>query len=131
MNIQDPISDMLVQIKNAQKANKKRIKLQSCKIKLKIAKILKKEGYIKEYKICNNKKKIELNIKLKYFNNKPVIEYIKRVSKPSLRIYKKKYELPKVMSGLGIAIISTSKGIMTDHEARKINLGGEILCYVA
>lgn len=129
--MQDPISDMLTQIRNGQRSNKKIIKFSSCKIKLEISKILKKEGYIKNYKTKIKNKKITLIIKLKYFEKKPVVEYIQRISKPSLRVYKKKHELPKVMSGLGIAIISTSRGIMTDHKARKMNLGGEILCYIA
>lgn len=130
MSIQDPISDLLVQIKNGQDSKKKIIELYSCNLKVSIIKIMKKEGYIKNYKIKKDTKP-KIEILLKYFKKKPVIEYIKRVSKPSLRVYKKKHELPKVMDGFGIAIISTSKGVMTDKDARKNNVGGEIICYIA
>lgn len=130
MSIQDPISDLLIQIKNGQQSKKKTIELYSCNLKVSIIKIMKQEGYIKNYEIKKNTKK-KIIIFLKYFKKKPVIEYIKRVSKPSLRVYKKKHEIPKVMDGFGVAIISTSKGIMTDKEARKKNIGGEIICYIA
>ncbi|WMC19754.1 MAG: 30S ribosomal protein S8 [Enterobacteriaceae bacterium PC38] len=129
MSLQDPISNMLTYIRNGQIIKKKKINIPFSNIKKEIAKILKQEGYIKDYKIkIKNIKKIELI--LKYFKNKPVIENIKRISKPSLRIYKKKKNLPVVMNYLGIAIISTSKGIMTDSLARKLGLGGEIICYI-
>lgn len=130
MSIQDPISDLLIQIKNGQNSKKKSIELYSCNLKVSIVNILKQEGYIENYEIKNGIKS-KLKILLKYFQKKPVIEYIERISKPSLRIYKKKKELPKVMDGFGIAIISTSKGIMTDKDARKQNIGGEIICYIA
>ncbi|WMC20348.1 MAG: 30S ribosomal protein S8 [Enterobacteriaceae bacterium PSpyr] len=129
MSLQDPISNMLTYIRNSQIIKKKKITIPFSNIKKEIAKILKQEGYIKNYKIkIKNFKKIELI--LKYFKNKPVIENITRISKPSLRIYKKKKHIPVVMNYLGIAIISTSKGIMTDSLARKFGLGGEIICYV-
>lgn len=127
MTIQDPISDMIIFIKNGQISRKNKIQMISCKIKIEISKILKNEGYIIDYKVKENIKPT-LEIKLKYFRNKPVIEYIKRISKPSLRIFAKKHKLPYIMSGFGIAIISTSMGLMTDHQARKIGIGGEVLC---
>lgn len=130
MNMQDPISDMFIRIKNAQFANKISVNIPFSNFKKKITILLKKEGYIKDY--C--KKNIPqpfLKIFLKYFKGKPVIDTIKRVSKPGLRIYKKKNEIPKVISGLGIAIISTSQGVCSDREARKKGLGGEIICYIS
>ncbi|WP_343152617.1 30S ribosomal protein S8 [Buchnera aphidicola] len=129
MSMQDPISDMLTRIRNAQLANKVSVKIPASKLKVAISLVLKKEGYIKEYIIESNIKP-NLKIFLKYFKGKSVIEKIKRVSKPSLRIYKKKHDLPKVMGGLGIAIISTSKGVLTDKTARIKGLGGEVICYV-
>lgn len=129
MSMQDPIADMLTSIRNGQTANKDNINIPSANIKISIAKVLKEEGYIKDYKIKGTIK-TKLKIRLKYFKGKPVIENIQRISKPSVRVYKKKNELPKVMAGLGIAIISTSKGVMSDRTARKVGLGGEILCYV-
>ncbi|MFP3014253.1 MAG: 30S ribosomal protein S8 [Arsenophonus sp.] len=130
MSMQDPIADMLTRIRNGQSANKIVINIPSSKIKIAIAKVLKKEGYIENYKIVENIKPI-LEVTLKYFKGKAAVESIQRISRPSLRIYKKKDKLPKVMAGLGIAIISTSKGIMTDNSARQESLGGEIICYVA
>ncbi|BGI50754.1 MAG: 30S ribosomal protein S8 [Arsenophonus endosymbiont of Ceratovacuna japonica] len=130
MSMQDSVADMLTCIRNGQAANKIIVNMPSSKLKVDIAKVLKKEGYIEDYKIEGNIKPI-LKISLKYFQGKPVIENIQRISRPSLRIYKKKDKLPQVMSGLGIAIISTSQGVITDRVARQIGLGGEILCYVA
>ncbi|QCI18461.1 30S ribosomal protein S8 [Buchnera aphidicola (Aphis nasturtii)] len=130
MSIQDPVADMLTRIRNGQAANKYSVKMPASKLKNSIIKLLKKEGYINNYNI-NSENKSELEVILKYFKGKSVIEKIQRVSRPSLRVYKKKHDLPKVMSGLGIAIISTSHGIMTDHMARKLGLGGEVICYVA
>ncbi|CAL4325212.1 30S ribosomal protein S8 [Buchnera aphidicola (Eriosoma lanigerum)] len=130
MSTQDPISDMLTRIRNGQIANKILVKMPSSILKKSIGKVLKEEGYIHNYYIHGTTKK-ELEIYLKYFRGKPVISKIHRISKPSLRIYKKNSKLPKVMDGLGIAIISTSKGVMTDRTARKMNLGGEIICYVS
>lgn len=131
MSMQDPISDMLTGIRNGQISKKTIVKVPFSKLKVDISKILKQEGYIKDYNVKTEKVKSILEIILKYFRGKAVIENIQRISKPSLRIYRKKNDLPRVMSGLGIAIISTSKGVMSDQSARKSNLGGEILCYVS
>lgn len=130
MSMQDPIADMLTRIRNGQAANKAAVNMPSAKLKVAIATVLKEEGYIEDYKIEGDIKPT-LEITLKYFQGKAVVESIQRVSRPSLRIYKKKDALPEVMAGLGIAIISTSKGVMTDRAARQAGLGGEILCYVA
>lgn len=130
MSMQDPIADMLTRIRNGQAANKAAVNMPSAKLKVAIATVLKAEGYIEDYKIEGDIKPT-LEIILKYFQGKAVVESIQRVSRPSLRIYKKKDELPQVMAGLGIAIISTSTGVMTDRAARQAGLGGEILCYVA
>ncbi|MDT9587641.1 MAG: 30S ribosomal protein S8 [Candidatus Arsenophonus melophagi] len=130
MSMQDPIADMLTRIRNGQVANKTVVNMPSSRVKVSIAIVLKEEGYIKDYKI-KGEIKPTLEITLKYFQGKAVVEIIQRVSRPSLRIYKNKDALPKVMAGLGIAIISTSRGVMTDRAARHAALGGEILCYVA
>lgn len=130
MSMQDPIADMFTRIRNAQAANKVTVKMPSSKQKIAIAKVLQDEGYITGYEIESGIKP-ELEITLKYFENKAVIESIQRVSRPGLRIYKKRNELPTVMGGLGIAVISTSKGLMSDRAARSAGLGGEILGYVA
>ncbi|MGL9751451.1 MAG: 30S ribosomal protein S8 [Symbiopectobacterium sp.] len=130
MSMQDPIADMLIRIRNGQAANKVAITMPSSKLKVAIAKVLKEEGYIQDYKIEGDTKP-ELEISLKYFQGKAVVESIQLISRPSLRIYKKKDALPKVMAGLGIAVVSTSKGVMTDRAARQAGLGGEIICYVA
>ena len=131
MTMTDPIADMLTRIRNAHKIKAKSVIMPSSKIKVNIAKVLLKEGYVKgfdEEEIGNGKK--DLNIDLKYYEGRPVIEKMNRVSRPGLRIYKTRTQLPKVMGGLGIAIISTSKGIMSDKEAREQGEGGEILCFV-
>lgn len=130
MSMQDPIADMLTRLRNGQAAKKVAVIMPSSKLKVAIAKVLKEEGYIKDFKIEKDTKP-ELEITLRYFKGNAVVDSIQRVSKPSLRIYKKKNALPQVMAGLGIAVISTSKGIMTDRAARQAGLGGEILCYVA
>ncbi len=130
MSMQDPISDMLTRIRNGQAAAKVAVKMPSSKLKVAIAELLKAEGYVADYAISGDVKP-ELEVTLKYFEAKPVIEQIQRVSRPGLRIYKKKDELPSVMGGLGIAVVSTSKGLMSDRAARKAGLGGEIVCYVA
>lgn len=130
MSMQDPIADMLTRIRNGQAANKVAISMPSSKLKVAIANVLAAEGYIESVKILDGVKP-ELEITLKYFQGKPVIESIQRVSRPGLRIYKRKDELPKVMGGLGVAVVSTSQGVMTDRSARKEGLGGEIICYVA
>ena len=130
MSMQDPIADMLTRIRNGQAANKVAISMPSSKLKVAIANVLASEGYIESVKVVEGVKP-ELEITLKYFQNKPVVESIQRASRPGLRIYKRKDELPKVMGGLGIAVVSTSKGVMTDRAARQAGLGGEIICYVA
>lgn len=130
MSMQDPISDMLTRIRNGQAAKKVAVKMPSSKLKVAIAALLKEEGYVADYTV-NGEVKPELEVTLKYFEANPVIEQIQRVSRPGLRIYKKKDALPSVMGGLGVAVVSTSKGLMTDRAARKAGLGGEIICYVA
>ena len=130
MSMQDPIADMLTRIRNGQAANKVAINMPSSKLKVAIANVLAAEGYIESVKVLEGAKP-ELEITLKYFQGKPVVESIQHVSRPGLRIYKRKDELPKVMGGLGVAVISTSKGVMTDRAARQAGLGGEIICYVA
>ena len=130
MSMQDPIADMLTRIRNGQSAGKVSVAMPSSKQKVAIAKLLKEEGYIADYKVSGDVK-AELEVELKYFQGKPVVELIQRVSRPGLRIYKKRGELPKIMNGLGIAVVSTSKGVMTDRAARKAGMGGEIICYVA
>jgi len=127
---QDPISDLLTRIRNAQMAHHESVSVYSSKMKVSIVKLLKDEGYINDYQIDDNNGKPILSIALKYHQGSPVINSIKRVSRPGLRIYKGCQELPKVMGGLGIAIISTSKGLLTDRAARALRVGGEIICYV-
>ncbi|MCK4708055.1 MAG: 30S ribosomal protein S8 [Gammaproteobacteria bacterium] len=129
MSLQDPVSDMLTRIRNAQKATKVNVKMPSSTQKVNIAKVLKDEGYIVDFSVSGDAKK-ELSIELKYFQGKPVIEKISRVSRPGLRIFKSKDELPSVNGGLGIAIISTSKGMMTEKQARTSGNGGEVICTV-
>ena len=130
MSLQDPVADMFTRIRNGQAANKVAVKMPSSKLKVSIAKVLKDEGYIGDFAVSGDVKP-ELEVTLKYFQGKSVIETIDRVSRPGLRIYKKSGELPKVMGGLGVAIVSTSKGLMTDRAARKVGIGGEIIGYVA
>lgn len=130
MSLQDPVADMFTRIRNGQSATKVAVKMPSSKLKVSIAKVLKDEGYIADYAVSGDVKP-ELEVTLKYFQGKSVIETIDRVSRPGLRIYKKSGELPKVMGGLGVAIVSTSKGLMTDRAARKVGIGGEIIGYVA
>ena len=130
MSMTDPISDFLTRIRNGQQAGMKTVVMPSSKLKTAIAGVLKAEGYISDYAVQADKKPT-LNVELKYFNGKPVIDELQRVSRPGLRIYKGKNELPQVLGGLGIAIISTSKGLMTDRQARAEGQGGEVLCYVS
>ena len=130
MSMQDPIADMFTRIRNAQGANKVAVRMPASKQKVAIAQVLKEEGYIADFSV-SGEVKAELEVTLKYFEGKPVIESIERVSRPGLRIYKKRNELPKVMGGLGVAVFSTSKGLMTDRAARKAGLGGEVIGYVA
>ena len=131
MSMSDPIADMLTRIRNAQMAEKVAVSMPSSKIKLAIASVLKDEGYIDDYVVRENGSKPELDIALKYYAGRPVIERIERVSKPGLRVYKGTDSLPRVMNGLGIAIVSTPQGVMTDRKARASNVGGEVLCIVA
>ena len=131
MSMTDPIADMLVRIRNAAAVGKQTVKMPSSKTKVAIANVLKDEGYIADARVTPNGAKAELEIALKYFEGKPVIETLKRVSRSGLRNYRGKDALPKVLNGLGIAIISTSKGIMTDSQARQQGVGGEVLCIVA
>ena len=131
MSMSDPIADMLTRIRNAQVVEKSTVAMPSSKVKVAIAKVLKDEGYIEDFAVSDTDGKPELRLGLKYYAGKPVIEKIERISRPGLRIYKGSQELPKVMNGLGIAIISTSGGVMTDRSARANGVGGEVLCIVA
>lgn len=131
MSMSDPIADMLTRIRNGQSADKVSVQMPSSKKKAAIANVLKKEGFISDFSVDENAGKALLNVDLKYYEGKPVIEEINRVSRPGLRIYKSKDELPKIQNGLGIAIISTSKGVMTDSQARAAEQGGEVLCTVS
>ena len=131
MSMTDPIADMLVRIRNAAAVGKPTVKMPSSKIKVAIAKVLEDEGYIGGSRVTENGVKAELEIVLKYFEGKPVIEKLQRVSRSGLRQYRGKDALPKVLGGLGIAIVSTSNGIMTDAQARQQGVGGEVLCFVA
>jgi len=130
MSLSDPIGDMIARIKNAQIRNHKKIQLPSSKFKVKIAEVLKSEGYIIDYKVSQESNKPYLEISLKYNSGNPVISSIQRVSKPGRRIFSRAESLPKINDGLGIAIISTPKGVMTDIDARKQKVGGEIICKV-
>ena len=130
MSMSDPIADMLTRIRNAQLAKKKTVDMSNSRIKLAIADVLKDEGYIDDYRIDNEGNKSLLTITLKYYSGAPVIENIERVSKPGLRIYKNSKSLPSIMNGLGVAIVSTSKGVMTERKARLAGVGGELLCIV-
>jgi small subunit ribosomal protein S8 len=129
MSLQDPIADMLTRVRNAQKASKVNVKMPASKQKSRIAAVLKDEGYIRDFQVSDDKLK-QLVIELKYFQGRPVIEEVKRISRPGLRIFKSKDELPSINGGLGIAIISTSKGVMTDAKARAAGFGGEVICSV-
>ena len=131
MTMSDPISDMLTRIRNAQLAETTTVGVPSSRLKVAIAQVLKDEGYIEDFAVRESQGKALLEIALKYYAGRPVIEKIERVSRPGLRIYKANRNIPKVMNGLGIAIISTPKGVMTDRKARASGMGGEILCIVA
>ncbi|MEW6561931.1 MAG: 30S ribosomal protein S8 [Pseudomonadota bacterium] len=131
MSMNDPIADMLTRIRNAQQAEKQAVSMPSSKLKAAIAQVLLDEGYIDGFNVAANEGKPSLQIALKYYAGRPVIEKIQRVSRPGLRIYKGSNDIPKVMNGLGIAIVSTSKGLMTDRKARANGIGGEVLCIVA
>lgn len=131
MSMSDPISDMLTRIRNAQMAEKTTVKMPSSKLKAAIAKVLQEEGYVEGFNVSSNDGKPVLEIGLKYYAGRPVIEKIQRISRPGLRVYKGSEDIPNVMNGLGIAIVSTSKGLMTDRKARASGFGGEVLCIVA
>lgn len=129
MSMQDPLADMLTRIRNAQMAEKTVVSMPSLKLKAAVAKVLKDEGYIADFQISSEVKP-QLSIELKYFEGKPVIEEVKRISRPGLRQYKSVEQLPKVRGGLGVSIVSTNKGVMTDRAARAAGVGGEVLCTV-
>jgi small subunit ribosomal protein S8 len=131
MSMTDPIADMLTRIRNAQMVEKASVTMPASKLKAAIASVLKDEGYIEDFAIRSAEGKSQLDIALKYYAGRPVIERIDRVSKPGLRVYKGADDLPRVMNGLGVAIVSTPKGVMTDRKARASNVGGEVLCVVA
>jgi small subunit ribosomal protein S8 len=130
MSMSDPIADMLTRIRNAQATEKVSVLMPSSKVKLAIAQVLKDEGYIEDFAAREIEGKSTLEIALKYYAGKPVIEKIERISRPGLRIYKRREDMPKVMNGLGVAIVSTSRGVMTDRGARQQGVGGEVLCIV-
>jgi small subunit ribosomal protein S8 len=127
----DPIADMLTRIRNGQRSGKVSVSMPASKLKTSIAQVLKDEGYIAEFNVQDETGKAMMNVELKYHQGQPVIEMLKRVSRPGLRIYKANGELPKVQGGLGVAIVSTSKGVMSDRAARAAGEGGEVLCYVS
>ncbi|MGS0755379.1 30S ribosomal protein S8 [Roseateles sp. GG27B] len=131
MSMSDPIADMLTRIRNAQSVEKVNVVMPSSKLKVAIAKVLKDEGYIDGFLVRGEAARPELEIALKYYAGKPVIERIERVSRPGLRIYKGRHDIPQVMNGLGVAIVTTPQGVMTDRKARQVGIGGEVLCYVA
>jgi small subunit ribosomal protein S8 len=131
MSMSDPIGDMLTRIRNAQMVEKSVVSMPASKLKAAIAQVLKDEGYIDGFKVKTEDGKSQLEIALKYYAGRPVIERIERVSKPGLRIYRGCDALPQVMNGLGVAIVTTPQGVMTDRKARAVGVGGEVLCYVA
>ena len=131
MSLSDPIADMLTRSRKAQVVKKTTVVMPSSKVKVAIANVLKDEGYIEDFAVAEADGKAELKIGLKYYAGAPVIERLQRVSRPGLRIYKGKDDIPSVMNGLGVAIVSTPKGVMTDRKARATGVGGEIICYVA
>ncbi len=131
MSMSDPIADMFTRIRNAQRVEKESVVMPSSKLKVAIAGVLKDEGYIDSFEVRDADGKPELHVGLKYYAGRPVIERLERVSRPGLRIYKPCTQLPQVMNGLGVAIVTTSKGVMTDRKARQASVGGEVLGYVA
>ncbi|MEN9483176.1 MULTISPECIES: 30S ribosomal protein S8 [Sphaerotilus] len=131
MSMSDPIADMLTRIRNAQMVEKASVAMPASKLKAAIAQVLKDEGYIDGFAVKTTDGKSELQIGLKYYAGRPVIERIERVSRPGLRIYKGRHDIPQVQNGLGVAIVTTPKGVMTDRKARASGIGGEVLCYVA
>lgn len=131
MSMSDPIADLLTRIRNAQLVNKANVSVPASKVKVAIVQVLKDEGYIDGFQVKTEDGKSVLDIALKYYAGRPVIERIERVSRPGLRVYKGSKTLPQVMNGLGVAIVTTPKGVMTDRKARSVGVGGEVLCYVA
>ena len=131
MSMIDPIADMLTRIRNAQMVQKVSVVMPASKLKTAIAEVLKAEGYIDNFAVRDAESKPQLEIALKYYAGKPVIEHIERVSRPGLRVYKGRHDIPNVKNGLGVAIVTTPKGVMTDRKARQAGIGGEVLCYVA
>ena len=131
MSMSDPIADMLTRIRNGQKARKVSVSMPLSSAKAAVAKVLKDEGYITDFETTGEGTKSELSVELKYFEGTPVIERIQRVSKPGLRVYRGKEDLPRVLGGLGVAIVSTSAGVMSDRQAREQGIGGEVLCVVS
>ena len=131
MSMTDPISDLLTRIRNGQTARKPEVSMASSKLKTAIARVLKEEGYVADFRLDSEGQKTTLTIGLKYYDGRPVIDRIERVSRPGLRIYRGKDELPKVLGGMGTVIVSTPKGVMTDKQARANGQGGEVLCIVA
>jgi len=131
MSMSDPVADMLTRIRNAQMVQKTSVVMPSSKLKVAIAQVLKDEGYVESFAVVGEPTKPQLEVVLKYYAGRPVIEHIERVSRPGLRIYKGRHDIPNVMNGLGVAIVTTPKGVMTDRKARQAGIGGEVLCYVA
>jgi small subunit ribosomal protein S8 len=131
MSMSDPIADMLTRIRNAQMVEKTSVVMPASKLKVAIAQVLKDEGYVENFAVVGDKAKPQLEVILKYYAGRPVIEHIERVSRPGLRVYKGRHEIPNVKNGLGVAIVTTPKGVMTDRKARQAGIGGEVLCYVA
>ncbi len=131
MSMTDPISDMLTRIRNGQKARKVSVSMPASTVKIAVANVLKDEGYITDFEESGEGAEKSLSVELKYFEGTPVIEKVQRVSKPGLRVYRGKDDLPKVLGGLGIAIVSTSAGVMSDRQARKQGIGGEVICVVS
>lgn len=131
MSMSDPIADMLTRIRNAQMVDKPTVSMPASKVKTAIAQVLKDEGYIDGFQVKTDSGKTELEIALKYYAGRPVIERIERVSRPGLRVYKSAKTIPQVQNGLGVAIVTTPQGVMTDRKARAAGIGGEVLCYVA
>lgn len=131
MSMSDPIADLLTRIRNAQMVSKASVTLPSSKVKVAIVQVLKDEGYVDGFEVTTKDGKSDLRVDLKYYAGRPVIERIERVSKPGLRVYKPSKSIPQVMNGLGVAIVTTPRGVMTDRKARAAGVGGEVLCYVA
>jgi small subunit ribosomal protein S8 len=131
MSMSDPIADMFTRIRNAQRVDKQSVSMPSSKLKVAIARLLQDEGYIDGYEVVANGVKADLTVRLKYYAGRPVIDRLERVSRPGLRVYRGRHALPEVMNGLGVAIVTTSRGLMTDRRARAAGVGGEVIAYVA